>query len=109
MSSDNEDNNKSCDITDEEFNDTFKTSTINKTDDETSCITKEKEDIEYLQSLHEKRPPWYQHSVVFLNNGRAILMDAKGNYAMPLDFMSYGYWSWSEKIATLLTLDYKND
>ena len=70
---------------------------------------KEKEDIEYLQSLHEKRPPWYQHSVVFLNNGRAILMDAKGNYAMPLDFMSYGYWSWSEKIATLLPLDYKKD
>jgi CarboxypepD_reg-like domain len=69
---------------------------------------KEKEDKEYLQSINEKRLPWYRHSVVFLNNGRAILIDANGNYAMPLDFMSYGYWSWSEKIATLLPLDYKS-
>ena len=64
MSSDNEDNNKSCDITDEEFNDTFKTSTINKTDDETSCITKEKEDIEEFE----------------LGNGNLHFLPAKFNF-----------------------------
>ncbi len=68
---------------------------------------KEKEEDEYLQWIHEKRKPFFQHSVVFLNNHRAVAIDANGNYAMPLDFMSYGYWSWSEKIATMLPLDYK--
>jgi hypothetical protein len=67
----------------------------------------EKEDAEYLRYIHENRPAYYQHSVVFLLNNKAISIDPMGNYYMPQDFMSYGYWSWSEKIATMLPLDYK--
>jgi hypothetical protein len=68
---------------------------------------KEKEDPAYLQHVHENRSPFYQRSVVLLLNGHAIQIDAVGNYYMPQDFMSYGYWNWSEKIATMLPLDYK--
>jgi CarboxypepD_reg-like domain len=69
---------------------------------------KEKEEPEYLQHIHENRQPFYQRSVVFLPNGNGVLMDVTGNYFMPQDFMSYGYWSWSEKIATMLPLDYRS-
>jgi len=67
----------------------------------------EKEDAEYLRYIRETRPAYYQHSVVFLLNNKAISIEPMGNYYMPQDFMSYGYWSWSEKIATMLPLDYK--
>jgi hypothetical protein len=67
----------------------------------------EREDAEYLQYIHENRQPFYQRSVSLLPNSKAVLIDAMGNYYMPQDFMSYGYWSWSEKIATMLPLDYK--
>ncbi|MEO5683918.1 MAG: carboxypeptidase-like regulatory domain-containing protein [Chitinophagaceae bacterium] len=68
---------------------------------------KEKEDIAYVQYAHENRPPFHQRSVVFLPTGQSVLVDARGNYYMPLDLMSYGYWAWSEKIAAMLPLDYK--
>jgi len=68
---------------------------------------KEKEDAEYLRYAQESRPAFYQRSVVFLLNNKAIFIDSRGNYYMPQDFMTYGYWSWSEKIATMLPLDYK--
>ena len=68
---------------------------------------KAKEDNKYLEYIHEKREPYWRISVVFLPNRRAITIDAKGNYSMPQDFMSYGYWSWSEKISSILPLDYR--
>jgi hypothetical protein len=68
---------------------------------------KAKEDNEYLEYIHEKREAYWRISVVFLLNRRAITIDEKGNYSMPQDFMSYGYWSWSEKISSILPLDYR--
>ena len=69
----------------------------------------EKEDAEYLQYTHEARDPYYQRSVVYLINNTPLVIDAMGNYSMPQGLISYGYWSWSEKIATLLPLDYKKE
>ena len=68
---------------------------------------KEKEDPSYLLYTHENRKPFYQRSVAFLPNGNSVLVDGIGNYYMPQDFMSYGYWAWSEKIRAMLPLDYK--
>lgn len=67
----------------------------------------EKEDPEYLDYTHEKRPVFYQRSVVFELNNKAVFLDTHGNYFMPTDFMSYGYWGWNEKISNILPLDYK--
>ncbi len=55
----------------------------------------------------EKRPVFYQRSVVFELNNKAVFMDTHGNYFMPTDFMSYGYWGWNEKISNILPLDYR--
>ena len=68
---------------------------------------KANEDPAYLQFTHENRKPFYQHSVIFLVNERAVTIDARGNYFMPQDFMSYGYWGWNEKICNMLPLEYK--
>ncbi|MEO6314754.1 MAG: carboxypeptidase-like regulatory domain-containing protein [Chitinophagaceae bacterium] len=68
---------------------------------------KAKEDAAYVRYIHENRQPFYPRSIVFLPNSQAVMVDARGNYYMPLDIMSYGYWGWSEKIANMLPLDYK--
>ena len=46
-------------------------------------------------------------SQVTLINGKPIEIQANGSYYMPADFLSLGYWAWSEKIATMLPFDYK--
>jgi CarboxypepD_reg-like domain len=68
---------------------------------------KGKEDPAYLEHTHENRFPYYQRSTIFLLNGNAVMIDQLGNYYMPQDLMSYGYWAWSEKISSMLPLDYK--
>jgi CarboxypepD_reg-like domain len=68
---------------------------------------KGQEEPEYLRDLMESRGVSYQRSTVFLTEGNAVFLDANGNYSMPQDFFSYGYWAWSEKIARMLPLDYK--
>jgi hypothetical protein len=68
---------------------------------------KEKEDPKYLQFTHENRSPYFPRSVVFLPNNKPVFIEPAGNYYMPQDIMSYGYWSWSEKIANMLPLDYE--
>jgi hypothetical protein len=70
---------------------------------------KEKEDPAYLSYTREfNRQPFYQRSVIFLINKSAVVLDERGNYYMPLDIISYGYWGWSEKISSMLPLDYKS-
>lgn len=70
---------------------------------------KEKEDPAYLSFTREfNRQPYYQRSVIFLINKSAITLDKRGSYYMPLDIISYGYWGWSEKISSMLPLDYEN-
>jgi hypothetical protein len=46
-------------------------------------------------------------SQVTLINKRPIEIQANGNYYLPADLLSLGYWAWSEKIATMLPFDYK--
>jgi hypothetical protein len=45
-------------------------------------------------------------SQIVLTNGEPIEIEANGSYYNPVDLMSLGYWSWSEKIAMLLPFDY---
>ena len=47
-------------------------------------------------------------SEITLINERPVEIQANGSYFNPIDLMSTGYWAWSEKIATLLPLDYKS-
>jgi len=46
-------------------------------------------------------------SMITLVNGRPIEIEANGSYYHPMDLLNMGYWSWSEKIATMLPFDYK--
>jgi hypothetical protein len=46
-------------------------------------------------------------SEITLIDGEPIEIQANGNYFHPISIMSTGYWAWSEKIATMLPLDYK--
>jgi hypothetical protein len=46
-------------------------------------------------------------SQIVLINGRPIEILANGSYYDPADLMSTGWWSWSEKMADLLPIDYK--
>jgi hypothetical protein len=68
---------------------------------------KEKEEKEYLAYLRENRPLYHQRSVMFLLDATPLLIDGHGNYSPVLGFISYGYWSWSEKIASMLPVDYE--
>jgi hypothetical protein len=45
-------------------------------------------------------------SEITLFNSQPVEIQSNGNYYQPLDLLSLGYWSWSEKIATMLPLDY---
>ena len=66
----------------------------------------EKEDPAYVDFSNERRQPFYQRSIIFLINSTPIVIEANGNYHMPQDLISYGYWGWSEKIASMLPVDY---
>ena len=47
-------------------------------------------------------------SQITLISGNPIEIQANGSYFNPADLMSLGYWSWSEKIAHLLPLDWRD-
>ncbi len=66
----------------------------------------EREDPDYLAFTHENRKPYFERSFVFLINKTPLTVESTGNYYMPQDLISYGYWGWSEKINSLLPLDY---
>jgi len=70
---------------------------------------KEKEEQAYLTYTRENRQPYFQRSVLLLLNGNALRVDGMGNYYMPQDLISYGYWGWSEKVSSMLPLDYKSE
>lgn len=48
----------------------------------------------------------FQHSYVSLLNDMYIVIDKGGNYFNPKDFSTSSYWSWSEKMANLVPVDY---
>jgi len=45
-------------------------------------------------------------SQLYLINGKPVEIQSNGMYYDPLDIISLGYWSWSEKISTMLPFDY---
>lgn len=48
-------------------------------------------------------------SQITLLNGRPLEVQYNGSYFNPADLLNLGYWSWSEKISTMLPFDYKLD
>lgn len=76
---------------------------------------------DYLLVIYKGKtaPPEYQRlfprsgsalaSQLFLFNNRPIAIQANGSFYEPSDVLSIGYWSWWEKIATMLPFDYKPD
>jgi hypothetical protein len=71
--------------------------------------TKEKEEAGFLHQNPTWRATGTQRSTVSLPNLTPIVIDAKGNYAPLLEFITYGYWAWSEKISNMLPLDYEEE
>lgn len=65
-----------------------------------------KEDDAYLQFFGLQRKPTFPISLITLSNGNEIEILSNGLYFNPLDLLCTGYWSWSEKIATMLPFDY---
>jgi len=65
------------------------------------------EQPEYYQDrLLERRDPYITSAICLINN-IPIKIQSNGSYNNPVDLISTGYWSWSEKIATMLPFDYK--
>jgi hypothetical protein len=46
-------------------------------------------------------------SQIVLVNQNPVYIQANGSFFNPTELMSLGYWSWSEKMATMLPFDYK--
>jgi hypothetical protein len=67
----------------------------------------EKEEAGYVKTQYPPRQAWFQRSYVTLLNDKLISIDKAGNYFDPQDFFSSGYWSWGEKMANSLPLDYE--
>lgn len=75
---------------------------------------------QYLQVSYKNKPApeAYQRkfnapgstmtSQIILLNNRPVEIQANGIYYQPTDLLTIGFWSWSEKIATLLPFDYKH-
>lgn len=59
---------------------------------------------EYLQQV--PKAGGAMTSQVTLINNKPIEIQANGSYFNPVDLLGLGYWTWSEKIATLLPFDY---
>lgn len=70
---------------------------------------KKLEDEEYVQFTKENRKPLYPISVIQLDEKNPIAVDRFGNFHPPYEIICYGYWAWSEKVATMLPLDYDPD
>lgn len=66
-----------------------------------------KEEQGYLDKYGERRKPWFPRSNLVLLQGNPVIVEASGTYFPPQDLFSLGYWSWSEKVAHLLPVDYK--
>jgi len=61
----------------------------------------------YLDNMFLQRKPALQQSRIFLKEGSPIAVEANGNYYPPQDVYALGYWSWTEKVANMLPVDYE--
>ena len=68
--------------------------------------TKEYEDAGYLKTTMQKRKPALQHSLLYLMNDEPVWIEANGSYFDPQHMYALGYWSWSDKMADNLPLDF---
>lgn len=66
----------------------------------------EKEEQAYLETMHERRLPYYQRSMIWLHTSNPVRIESNGSYFNPLDIYAWGYWAWSEKLGDMLPLDY---
>jgi hypothetical protein len=64
------------------------------------------EDRDYLVAQRENRQPTWQRSYLTMPDPKRVEIDINGNYP-PQDILAWGYWSWSEKMADFLPLDYE--
>lgn len=68
-----------------------------------------KEEAGYLKNRMENRRPGNPVSIIFLRANAGISIEPTGYYYPPQLIFSLGYWSWSEKIAHLLPVDFENN
>ncbi|ANH79851.1 hypothetical protein A8C56_01660 [Niabella ginsenosidivorans] len=61
---------------------------------------------EYLQYTGEARKPVPRFSLLQLQTRQPLVIDANGNWSPPESLITSGYWSWSDKVANMLPLDY---
>jgi hypothetical protein len=59
---------------------------------------------EYRQMTHDNSMTMI--SQLYLINNKPVEIQPNGSYYEPADVASLGYWAWSEKIATMLPIDY---
>jgi hypothetical protein len=67
----------------------------------------ELEEPGYLLYHREDRKPFYQRSHIWLQNGQPIGVGANGGYFPPQEVFSMSYWSWGEKMANMLPMDFE--
>jgi len=67
------------------------------------------EENEYLMDQHLSRKRDYRRSMVSLFGGSSIVVNRFGNYYNPQDFVTLGYWAWSEKMANALPIDFQTE
>lgn len=68
---------------------------------------KEKEENGYASAFYMGRAAGPQRSWIALPSLNPITIDSTGNFSPILAMVCFGYWSWSEKMANTLPLDYK--
>ncbi len=63
------------------------------------------------EAFHQRFPGSDRQMIshLHLQQNRPVSIQANGMYYNPMDIVSYGYWAWSEKIATLLPFDFEPD
>ena len=68
-----------------------------------------KEPYEYTKFLLKKPDKDYISSDITLTFQKGVPIYKNGNYSYGENIFVYGYWAWSEKLSTILPIDYKPD
>lgn len=68
---------------------------------------KEYEDAEYVRYSGGNNKHNVPLTILSLVNGRSLIIDEFGNWSPPQNLIVSGYWTWSEKLANMLPLNYE--